>query len=402
MDNLDKYLQNYQDMFIERQLDLSRYPSNMIKEEFNLIEKHLDELLVLTDSQTKLTQEGAIQFKKTYENLITSLENKIKYIQDSSVVFNKLNVTYDKNSIVAYENIKLQDENIPEILYYNDAKKGYTLPRTSVTTNCPYVVEGDTLTVTNSNLNIHNSISISNDYFNYIENLDIVILKIDGTVVNKRVAIVDYFKHNIIIDHETAASLQINIKLEYKDEELSALLKTTVLNNFKVSLNLSNYSNFATQTFKRISLDYAKYLIINETLKVPSGCYCNYNITINNEVTFTTPIGNSVVCKRLDLINKKEIKKIVGMYIKNIYVEEALDIEYVLSLPFPTEKYIVYIPKVTDNTIINNKIKMIQNNSFSILNSASKIDLDLQLELYSFNSTETPLLKSIVGFTKNE
>lgn len=403
MNELDKYLQNYQDMFIEKELDLKRYPNNMAIEEFFMINQHLDALLSLVDDQNKLTKGGAKQFEKTYETLINTLKNKIKYIKDSAAVFNKLNITYDKNSIVDYLNVKLQEEDIPEVLYYNETQKGYSLPRTSVTTNCPYTVNTDAITITNSNLNIHNAISISNPYFKYLETLDLVILKIDGTILSKRVEIVDFLKNNIIIEHEATASLRFNIKVKYRDEDISQTIKTNILENFKFSLHLNSYSNFATQSFKKMKLNYATYLILNETIRVPNNCYCNYNITINGDISFTSPVANSVVCKRLDLLNKKEVKKIVGMYVKNIYTEQELDLDYVMSLPFPTEKYIIYLPKISENTIVNNKIKVVKNNSFSILTQNSdKIEVDLQLELYSFNNTDTPLLKSIVGFTKNE
>jgi len=402
MDKLQEYLDNYQDMFIEQRLELSRYPNNIALQELIMISQHIDNLVALVDSQNNLTESGIKTFEKNYDNLIQSIHNKIKYIKDSAVVFNKLNVTYDKNSIIDYVNVKITEEGIPEELVYNSNLNGFTLPKNTVTVNCPYTISNNNLIVHNSNLNLHNSIAISNPNLKYVESMDLVVLKSDGTVLNKRLDLKDILKNNIVFEHEAVASLQINIQVSYRDEEnLTELLKSTILNGFKFSLNLNTYTNFACQTFKDLEFNYGKYLIFNDVIKIPTDCYCNYNITINN-LTFTIPVGNSVVCKRLDLLNKKEVKKIIGMYIKNNYTEEDLDVDYLLSLPNLNEKYVIYISKLTDNTVLNNKVKIINNNSFSVIDTTLKLDVSLQLELYSFNSANTPLLKSITGFTKDE
>lgn len=400
--SLKTFLDNYQDTFITEVVDIvNKYPNNMIKQELDLLDIELTRLKTLVDSQVNVINEGCLDFKNNYDLLINSIKNKIEFINSSASIFNKLNVSYDLNSVVDYLNINLFNS-LHTNLLYDDSKEGFTLNYDFVTYRCNYLVNSDLdLVVYNNNKNFHNSIILESSNLDLFSEFTLIILKIDGTVITKVIQNINS-SDKISIEHPIADSLNITIKTKFKNSSLLNAEKMVILDTFKISLSLNKYLCYDTLMLPTISLKSGKYVLLSQTTKVPADCYINYIITISGQ-TFSVPVNNSIVCKRLDLLNVKEVAKIVGMYIKNDFTRDHLDLDYLLTLDNKNEKYVIYESKLKESVVLNNTIQILNNTNFKLVNYIKeRIDIELTVEFYSFNKNETPVLKNIVGFTKNE
>jgi hypothetical protein len=393
-----EFLNDFQDILISERLDIDKYPDNFANVELSLLQRELDKLTTLIKDQNTLTLAASTEFLKNYQNLKENLKNKIEYINSTAEVYNKLNITYDKNTLVDFINfdITVAARSIPheegpnileQTLAYNHNKSGVELAYDS--THSLHWSE------INRNGSFHNSVTIalSPSSFTIGTEVRLVILKVDGTTYTQTY-IVDKETQVLTIYHELMQSLSVSV--------FTAIVDTTSMN---VSLNLNRYKRYGTMSLPVQTLKAAEYLIFNQVAVLQSDTYLNYNLTLSfsgKSINMTIPINNNLVCKRLDLLNEKEVDTLVGMYIKDVYTEDDLTLEYVAQLEDKHEKYIVYKTKLVDNVILNNVIKVLDDTSFKLLrNRDTDIEIGMTIEFYSFNESSSPLLKYITGFTKN-
>lgn len=391
---IQNYLIENQDLYINRKFDSTRYPINFVELELQLMQAELDSIYSAINEQNQSTAKAALEFQDLYSNMVASFQKKIEYIKNVSEILGKLNITYDANNI---SDFKIVD-------YFNNdfelnSSSYLVLPKEPVTFKASFVVSGDTLEVYNTNKSVHNSISIKGN-FTDIDSFLITILKTDGTVIQDTV---DSFANNVVnFDHELANSVSIAIRVFFNNPNLSTLDKQVIYNSFVFNLCLNNYSNYTTYSLPKLTLKVADYYVISQLTKIPTNTFINYNISVD-DVNYTIPVGNNVVCKRLDNLNYKEVASFVGLYVKDLYTTENLDEAYLRSLDRKEEKFVVYISKLKDSVVLNNTLKLIDNLGFKYLKYANQnLDIRVNVELYSFDSTLTPQIKNIIGYSKNE
>lgn len=398
-----EFLNDFQDILISERLEIDKYPDNFANVELSLLQRELDKLTTLIKDQNTLTLAASTEFLKNYQNLKENLKNKIEYINSTAEVYNKLNITYDKNTLVDFINFDIMvaarsiqsevDNILEQTLAYNHNKSGVELAYDS--THSLHWSSAGNETYANRNGSFHNSVTIalSPSSFTIGTEVRLVILKVDGTTYTQTY-IVDKETQVLTIYHELMQSLSVSVFTDIFD--------TT---SMSVSLNLNRYKRYGTMSLPIQTLKAAEYLIFNQVAVLQSDTYLNYNLTLSfsgKSINMTIPINNNLVCKRLDLLNEKEVDTLIGMYIKDVYTEDDLTLEYVSQLEDKHEKYIVYKTKLVDNVILNNVIKVLDDTSFKLLrNRDTDIEIGMTIEFYSFNESSSPLLKYITGFTKN-
>jgi len=391
---IQTYLTENQDLYINRKFDSTKYPINFVELELQLMQAELDSIYSAINNQNESTAKAALEFQNLYLNMVDSFQKKIDYIKNVSEILGKLNITYDANNISDFKIVDYFQDN-----FELNSASYLVLPKKPVTFKANFVVVGETLEVYNTNKSIHNGISIKGN-FTDIDSFLITILKTDGTFIQDTV---DSFTNNIVnFEHEVANSVSIAVKVFFNNPNLSNLDKQAIYSSFVFNLCFNNYENYATYMLPKLTLKSADYYVINQLTKIPTNTFINYNISVD-DVNYTIPVGNTVVCKRLDNLNYKEVSSFVGLYIKDLYTTENLSEEYLKTLDRKEEKFVIYVSKLKDSVVLNNTLKLIDNLGFKYLKYAAQtLDVRINVELYSFNSALTPQIKNIIGYSKNE
>lgn len=410
---IENFINNFQDMYIVKNTTIDSFPDNITGVELKLIDQQLESIKDQLNSLSELcrlaTEESAQELIKTVE----VLESKIDYVTEVSNVLMYINSFYDMANVVDIKNYDLKRNNTNGFLVYDNDQKGLTLRNISSNFQCAKsTLSGSNIVFYNTNLSYHSGISLESPYLNMINIKAIVIRKSDGTVVN--IAIPELTEGTHYIKHEFLNSTQISVEFS---QDISTLPPT--IQQYYNTLNLSlidyKYLGEGSLVLPQIEYDSSNMFNLITDYDLPNNCYINNIIDIdlldmnNNIITSlssTLPVGLPTVCKRLDLIDFNIVENISGIYINNTFKansNKSMTQEYLKSLSNKNEIYIIFEPKRSTTDQANKFIKLLNNQGFVInRKNVKRLRISMCLEMFSFNEGSSPLLKTLVGVTKNE
>lgn len=406
MSNISKFLEDFQDMYVERTSNLYTDTNNLNSLELKFMDTYLDRLNQDIITLCNLTLDASEEAKEHYLNLLRILEDKIDYIGDTADVYNYVNSYFDIRTLRDVHNYNLRDTHSTTCLYDKN-KRGITMKSLSALYNCSSIIEGNTITFFNTNQSYHSGIHLKSQYFNILKINQITIRKIDGTILELNPSFEGDSEY--YINHESLESSQISVVFEptVKESELQLYLNT-------VELNLIDYTYYTegSVTLESVNLKASDLFTVIASVEQESNTYCSMNVGLEildvngrilDNTNITIPLNGTSVCKRLDKLNYNEVDAIEALIIKGKRTSSNLSREYLEELSFKNEKYVLYKPKDLLENKLNKYITKLGNTSFRV---KSKIVKDIcfspTLELYSFNEKASPIIKYITGVTKNE
>lgn len=402
------FLKEARDLYYDGKVTIlpgNNYPSKL---DLRLLETSLNSIAKdLINISTK-TSEASVEALEHYTNLIEILEKKIEYISDMSDVFNYVNSYFDRRTVKDFITFNLKNLNTDSL--YDDYQKGLTLQNVKYLYQCSKTLEGNSITFYNTNNSSHTGLYITSSFLDVLNINQITIRKSDGTVVevdiNSNESDVTYIKHDLLV------SSQIIITFSLKASP-DTVLTTDILNSINLSLVDRNYKTEGISPLVRSTIDSAELFSFIVSASLPVNTYLNIetnlelldiNGNIIDLINITLPVNNSEVCKRLDRINWNEVDTVQSLITNNKRSRmKKLTRSYLEGLEFKNERYITYIPKNTEENILNKYIRKLGNTSFKVNDKiVKKIVLNPCIEMYSFNTNESPTVKYITGVTKNE
>ena len=387
--NVDYYLNNYLDILVQDTLSLKSLVPNYLDVELDLYFNKIDNLVTKIKNQDTITNKALLEFQSNYNELKNNLDSKLAYITDTAETFNKLNKTFDTTEFKQISTFtKLGTTGI-------EGSSEFFLKRDKTNFNfTKELIDDSTIIFYNSNSNFHNSITFEHIDKDYIASILFEFLLIDGTT---KVYIKDQSEivnNTITLETDPMITLSLKVNVTYVDDNIT--------NKLDILSDITSYSSLYTYTkegyidFNEVVFDSPHILSFNQTISLPSNTYVNYHVKLNN-ITFTIPVGNSIVCKRADKVSEKEIKSIVGIYKDNFFTSTINEVSEILD---KENTYVVYYPKVASNVVINNIIKVINDYSFRFLSYNETVSFKLSAELFSFDMYSTPKIKNIIGYAK--
>lgn len=389
-DNITYYLDNYLDTLVQETLTLRSLTPNYLDIELDAYFNTIDELLTKIKNQDNITSQALNEFINNYQGLKLSFYNKLDYIKSTADTFNKLNKTYDTkefSQIETFSAIALDNIENTDSLFLTKSSTNFNLTKEIVTDN--------TINFYNSNSNFHTAINITGVDTDYIDSLQVTILLTDGTVKSITVHHEEISENTISVNTEAMISVSLKIDIFYKDNNITN--KMEILEDIFCHSSLYTYQQYGTISLNAVEFQEPRLIAFNQTVKLPADTYINYSITINDSLSFTIPVGNSVVCKRASVLNSKEVKKYIGLYKDNMYFSNSFELSDIVD---KENTFVVYLPKLTTNVTLNNMIKIINDSSFKFLSYIDKVNIKLVVELISFDPYSSPSIKNIVGYVK--
>lgn len=409
---ITNFLTNFQDMYVNKRTTIENFPNNITGIELSLLDLQLTSIKESLDSLSFLTKEATEENLYEYKKTIEILENKIDYISEVSNMLLYVNSFYDMSNVVDIKNYNLRDSSKNSSLVFDSTQKGLTLRNVENSYQCSKEqTSGTSVTFYNTNLTAHSGISLDTPYLDLIDIKAITLRKIDGTIFN--LPIDKFNKDTHYIRHDYLTSTQIIIDF-YVDVTALPVEQQEYYNSLKLSLIDYKYigeGNVVLDTFEYSSSDIFNYIY---DYSIPSDCFINNLMTIDlldinknkiSTVNLDYPIGNPLLCRRLDNLNFNTVEEIKGIYMNNSYrsSKKAISREYLQTLNNKNEVFIVYLPKITDTNKANNYIRSLNNQGFILNNKNVKyINLSICIEMYSFNEGSAPILKTMAGVTKYE
>lgn len=405
--SISNFIDNFQDMIVTKQTTIEQFPRNLSPIDLNIINSQLLNLAEQLTSLSDLTKLASVDAGLNYKKMIKILEDKINYISDTSDILFKINSFYDSYDIKDIYNYDLRSINKNTGIIFDDNQKGLTLKSKVNLYKCSKFLSGNTMTFYNTNFCYHSGISFESNFLDLLNIKSITIRKSDGTVIDLAVPDfqeqITYIKHDLLTSSQIIIEFGVNPSLTSHPEYYSEL---------DLSLIDYNYESEGYGVFNNVTYTSADIFNIISDFNVPANCYLNLNFTINlldinNNIIYEKdiqlPISGRYLCTRLDNLDFDKVESIIGLYIKNNYTTEDLNVEYLKGLSNKNEKYLIYISKEYDSLLINNYLSLISNLGFKLNQKQTRyIDLSLNIELFSFNERLSPLLKNITGITKNE
>lgn len=404
--NISKFLEDFQDNYLDVNVDFSNLDENLNKLDLRSIDVYLnklnDNILILNDLSMNASKDALIHYRK----VLDILDKKIDYIGDTADIYNYINSYFDMKTVKDIYNFNLQ-ESMTNTCIYDYTRGGLSLKSINTLYNCPKEIEGNTIIFYNTNNSIHSGFHIISEYLDVLKITRISIRKSDGTMLELEIK--DVGSKEYYIDHELLVSSQIILSF-------TPLSSNETLNTYlqSVSLNLINYS-YETEGYVPIGiakLESSDLFSIIANVTTPTDTYVNINvgmelIDINDNtieiINIACPLNNSLVCKRLDRINFNEVDYIENLIVKGKKTKSNLSEDYLNSLEFKNEKYIIYKPKELKESSLNRYITKLGNSSFKTNSRIiKKIRFSPTLELFSFKEGLSPLVKHLTGVTKNE
>ena len=414
-DSIATFLNDFQDNYVNQNTTINYLDANISKQELDLIYIELQTLAKLLDTLSDLSCIASVDALLRYNALVEALENKVGYISDTADVLLKINTFYNNNNqIVDLYNYNLRDIVKNGTIIYDDLVQGLTLSSKSNLYLCPRAdtpIEDTTgidlpiITFYNSNLCYHSGFKISSPFLELLEIQSVTVKKTDGTSINVLIPPIQnnelYFHHEILTSN--MISFQFNSVSSDREE---------ILDSLKLTLVEYEYKTYGSLQFEPRQYSVSDLFSILGGYTLPANTYANILIEaelldINSVSTYketlTLPVNNSIVCKRLDMINDNEIGTLVGMYVQDQFSTENLTIDYVKGLTGKNEKYVTYVPKSTEANIMNDILLSINDNTLIVQNKHSKfLKVKLGLEMFTFIKYGSPIITSLTGISKNE
>lgn len=399
--NLNLFLNSFQDMYLENDIKLDKYPLNLIENEYTILYNRIANLSLNYTENYELIEKTVYEFEKLLDTTVKTLNEKLDYINYSAKALSNLVVLYDKYSLIDYKLYNLSNNVLNEV-YYN--KDSLVLRHNSVVyQTTKEVINTKEIIFFNTSKNFHNSIRIEYKNIALLEEVDITVLKTDGTELNflknSLIDLEDFF----ILEHDLINTVHVHLKFK----------QSFISNNLTMSILKNNYVSKGTISLEPYTYKCSKYLTFNWNAVVPNNTYINLNLNAKAyneegqavvEVDFTLPVNNTVICKELELVNFEEIKTLKGIYYNNTFTDE-ITIENLKDLLSKNLKnrYVIYLPvektkdAVTD--IINNFVtnQLVFNN-----NKIKTTVINANLDFYSFSKNKTPSLSRFIGTSSNE
>lgn len=410
---IENFIENFQDMYIVKNTTINSFPDNITGIELKLIDQQLESLREQLESLSELcrlaTEESAQELIKTVE----ILEAKIDYVTEVSNVLMYINSFYDMSNVVDIKNYDLKQSNTNGLLIYDNDQKGLTLRNVSSNFQCSRAeISGSTAVFYNTNLSYHSGISLESPYLGMIDIKSIVIRKSDGTVVN--ISIPELTDGTHYIKHDFLSSTQISVEFA---QDITTLPLPFQQYYKSLTLSLIDYKYMSEGSLVLTPTDYESSAMFNliTDYDLPNNCYINNVIDLDlldvndnkiTNLTVTVPIGLPTVCNRLDMINFSVVEDISGIYINNTFKTNSngnMNEDYLKSLPNRNEIYVIFTPKRSIADQANKFIKLLNNQGFIVnRKNVKKLRISMCIEMFSFNEGSSPLLKTLVGVTKNE
>ena len=406
MTAIKKFLADFQDMYVDKEVFLNTDDTDLTTLELKQLDKYIKRITTDISELSELTYAASTEAKQHYLNLLKVLEDKIDYLGDTADVYNYINSYFDMRTVHDMYNFNLRENKSPLCIYdYN--QKGLTLKSKSSLHKCAKDVEGSSIVFYNTNNSYHSGLHITSPYLSILTLKQLSIRRSDGTVLELDITTTE--DNEYYINHENLQSAQIIIQFEstITDETLNTYLHTVDLNLINYEYNVEGSLPLGSTEMNTSDL----FSIIVES-ELKNNTYANLNLgvevlDINGQVidtiNTTIALNNTLVCKRLDQINFQEVDEIVSLVVKNKKTKTNLTESYLNSLEFKHEKYILYTPKDLKENEINKYLKKLGQSSFKINTKVAKrIIFSPTVELYSFQSNASPLIKHVTGVMKNE
>ena len=408
---ISNFIENFQDMFIIKVNTLKSFPNNLSSIELKIIDDQLEDIVNRLASLSTLSKNASIENLKEYKEIIKILEDKLEYIEDLSDMLLYINSFYDMDNILDIKNYDLKNSVNNSNIIYDREQKGLTLRGIANTFNCAReITTGTIFTYYNTNLSYHSGIVLDSPYIDLLSIKSITIIKTDGTTL--RLQSTDLTKSSLYLKHDLLSSTQIII--EFHNNILALPTEQQeYYKSLKVSLIDYKYVNEGNLVLSTEVLNSKRLLNFITKQELPSECYTNLNLDIDlldinynkiNTINLTVPVGTQHVCKRLDTINFDNVYSIIGIHINNKYKENIRDKiskEYLISLENKNEIYVVYVSNIKEEDVLNNYVKILNNQGFVFKNkNIRNIRVFINLEMFSFNTNLSPVLKMLTGITK--
>lgn len=406
-ENIKMFLKEFQDLYVTKKTSIDLFPGNITEIELRLINTQLQNIYDNLEELSSLTLNASREISSNYKNIIQSLEDKINYISDTADIFFKINSFFDNTEVKDVFNYNLKEVTEKSSTIFDDFQKGITLQSEANAFKCPSNIENNILTFYNTNFCYHSGINIESNYLDLLKINSISIKKLDGTVLNLTLPKIDaksiYIKHDLLTSSQVIIEFQVNPIFSGNPEYYQDL---------KMSLIDYDYKNEGYFVLEPKEYESSDIFNLITDYEIPNHCFINTNLDINlldinKNIVFSTvitlPIGNSLVCKRLDNIDLNQIDVIEGLYVKNKFSNKNLTKTYIESLLQKNEKYIIYKAKQEEILEVNNYIKVIDSLGFNIINKHVKyLDISTNIELFSFNEKSSPTIQLITGVSKSE
>lgn len=409
---ISNFINNFQDMIVTKKTTIDQFPTNITHMELSLLDLQLTDIKNKIKAMSDLTDVAVKTGNLNYDRTIEILENKINYISDTADILLYINSFYDSNTIRFLNNYDLKSYANNSIVY-DTTQGGLTLRSISNTYRCPKSsITASTQIFYNTNSSYHSGISLETDYLEFLDIKSIIIQKADGTILNLTVDLlnknIQYIPHDLLTSTQIIVEFGVNPALLNPEQQI-------YYNSLNISLIDYEYQSEGTLVIPEVVYDSADIFNIISRQSIPADCFINLNLDVilldinMNKIStekITIPIGNPIVCKRLDNLDKNEVESISGIYINKLYRDNTnkdILIEDLLAMANKNEVYVIYKNKMSSNQIANNFIKPLGYIGFYLLSNYDRyIKLSLNIEMFSFNNKSTPLLKTLTGITKDE
>lgn len=397
-DKIKQFLDNFQDYYVKRTVDLTNLGTNLSSVDLRYTELVFDSLKEELEKLNNLSKDATQEALSHYKKLFQILHEKLDYIEETTEVFNYINTTFDRDSIVDLYNFNLRYNGIA----YNSKEKALTLKSISSLFKCPKVVRDTSITFYNTSSCSHSGLYFDSNFLKLLDVTSIVIRRTDGTLLDLDVTQADLENY---IRHEALVSAQIDIQFGESVYDYPQYLQTIDLHLIDFTYERENHVVLESTELKAGSI----FSFITSGI-TPDDTYVNINVALElldvngNEITkivTTLPVNSPYVCKRLDQVDYKEVESIYKLYIKDKSTTVGLSKTYLDSLDFKEEYFVIYKTKESIVNQVNKYVTRLGNTSFRLSKTAAKIRVSPTLELYSFKDRLTPTMNYITGVSKN-
>lgn len=406
MSTISNYLKDFQDMYVDVTPNLSGLSTNLTKLELKDLENYLNKLSDTLAELNNLTSNTSEELDKHYKELYRVFDEKLDYIGDMADVYNYINSYFDMKVVRDISIFNLSTKT-SDTCIYDQNSKGVTLKSVNSLFRCSKTITDNIITFYNTNTASHSGIHLSSPFLDLLDVTQITIRKADGTVLELEVSKTDNKEY--YIHHEDLVSSQIVIQFTplSSNQTLLSYLQTVNLNLIEYSYGVEGYLPLSNTELAASDL---LSIVVNSI--IPTNTYANVTLglellDVNGNVIDTVdtsiPINSNMICKRLDRINYNEVGSFEYLIIKGKKTKNKISEEYLKSLEFQNEKYVVYIPKDLYENKVNKYLTKLGNNSFRVNTKVvDKLRFSPTIELFSFGLNNSPIIKNVVGVTKNE
>lgn len=410
---LENFIENFQDMYVVKTTTIESFPDNITGVELSLLERQLESLKTQLSGLSELTRLATEETVQEYARTIEILEDKINYVSEVSNILMYINSFYDMSNVIDIQNYNLRDNFSSSQLVYDTTRQGLSLRNIATNYQCSKVtLTGSSVVFYNTNLSYHSGVSLESPYLSLLGIKSVTVRKTDGTVIN--LSVTDLNEGTHYLKHDLLSSTQIAVEF-YNDITTLPLEVQQYYDSLKLSLIDYTYEAGGSVILPTTTYIASEMFNFITQYEVPSDCFINNLISVDlldindnktTTINLTLPIGLPTVCRRLDNLDSNLIETISGIYINNKFknnTDNSITIDYLKSLSNKNEIYVVYIPKTSTVDQANKFIRSLNNQGFTInRKNVKKLRVSMCVEMLSFNKNSSPLLKTLVGVTKNE